>query len=120
MATSVDNLVKWQKGQSGNPKGRAKGVKTLKTRLTELMNTTIDYLDLDGNKKAMRVDDALGIALMAKALQTGDIKAIEMIRNEVEGNQPRNEDLSELQKLIVQRAMERALPDFQKMKDVSE
>lgn len=102
-----ENLIPWKKGQSGNPKGRAKGVKTLKTRLLELMDTMIEYNDLDGKPAKMKGEDALGIALFAKALTTGDTKAIEMIRNEVEGNQPKDTELSETQRMIVQRAFER-------------
>jgi hypothetical protein len=120
MANTFPNTDQfWKKGQSGNPYGRAKGVKTLKTRLTELMNTIIEYKDLDGKPVKMKGEDALGIALFAKALTTGDTKAIEMIRDELESNQPKDNALTDVQKLIVQRAMERLLPDFTKTKDVT-
>jgi len=111
--------LKWKPGQSGNPKGRQKGTKLLRTRLLELMKTEIYYKDLDGKDAKMLGEDALGIALFAKALQTGDVKAIEMIRNEVEGTIAREADLSESQKTIVMRAMSRLLPDFNKMQDVT-
>lgn len=117
-----ENLKSWKPGQSGNPKGKPKGTKSLKTRLRELMGVTISYTDLDGKPSKMKVEDALGIALVAKALTTGDIKAIEMIKNELEGTKPKEEqqdNLNEIQRQIVQRAMLRALPDFEKMKEVS-
>ena len=110
----------WKKGIAPNPKGRPKGAKTLKTRLNELMKLNINYTDLEGKPCNMLVEDALGLALMAKALTTGDIKAIEMIKNELEGDQIKDVDLSERQREIVQRAMQRALPDFHKIKEVHE
>jgi hypothetical protein len=108
MAT-LENLKSWQPGQSGNPKGRPKGAKSLKTRLLELMDIQINYTDLDGNPAQMKVEDALGVALVAKALTTGDIKAIEMIKNELEANAPKDSEISTLQKSIVERAMARML-----------
>ncbi len=113
---SASDIVQhqWKVGQSGNPNGRPRG-KSLKTRLLELMEVQINYTDLDGKPAKMKVEDALGTALVAKALTTGDIKAIEMIKNEIEGNAPKDGEISQLQKAIVERAVARML----EMKDVT-
>ena len=113
---------RWKKGESGNPAGRKKGVKTLKTTLTALMKSTIQYKDMDGNEAKMKGEDALAIALFAKALTTGDVRAIELIRNVLEGDKPKDDNerpITEEQKQIVERFMGRMLPHFEKVKDVT-
>lgn len=110
---SPDKIFK--KGVVTNPKGRPKGAKSLKNRLTEMLERTISYKDFDESPIDITVGDAIAMALIGKAIYTGDVKAIEMIRNEVEGNMPKDTELSEVQKMIVQRAFQRITA----MKDVS-
>jgi hypothetical protein len=119
MANASNLCPPWQKGQTGNPAGRPIGRQSLKAKLTALMDIVIDYKNLDGEPEKMRIDDALAMALIAKALVDGDIKAMMIIKEEVEGGTIKDDNLSEIQKAIVSRAMERALPDFQKMKDIT-
>lgn len=111
----TENLKPWKPGETGNPKGRPKGCKSLKNRLTELLERTIKYKDFDESPIDITVGDAIAMALIGKAIYSGDVKAIEMIRNEVEGNMPKETELSDVQKMIVQRAFQR----LTEMKDVT-
>lgn len=112
--------TRWAPGQSGNPKGRPKG-RTLKNILKDYLDQEVLYKDLDGQKKMLKVRDAIGLALIAKALVDKDIKAIEMIRLETEGPRDREPqilmDVSEAQKEIVSRAMARMLPSLKTVQD---
>lgn len=105
----------FKKGVVTNPKGRPVGAKTLKNRLTQLLERTISYKDFDESPIDIPIGEAIAMALIGKAIYSGDVKAIEMIRNEVEGNMPKDTELSESQKLIVQRAFQR----ISEMKDVT-
>lgn len=105
----------FKKGVVANPKGRPVGAKTLKNRLTQLLERTISYKDFDESPIDIPIGDAIAMALIGKAIYSGDVKAIEMIRNEVEGNMPKDAELSDTQKMIVQRAFQR----ITEMKDVS-
>jgi hypothetical protein len=69
--------MKWQKGQSGNPKGRIKGKKVLTDELRRL-------LDAKWRPFGQTNRELLAQVLMAKALQ-GDLKAIEYIWDRLEG-----------------------------------
>jgi hypothetical protein len=100
---------KWEKGKSGNPKGRPVGSKSLKNRLLVMIDKPIKYQDLENKSIDTTVGEAIALALVARAIHAGDIKAIEMITSAVEGNQPKDTELSEVQKTIVQRAFERHL-----------
>lgn len=72
-------------GQSGNPKGMAKGHKNFRTRLLELAEKEIDYKDLGNNKQRMRAGDALTTALFAKAIFKGDTQAAKIILEQSDG-----------------------------------
>lgn len=109
----------WKKGQSGNPKGRPQGTRNHKAVLSDLLTAAINDKDLNDQPITIDVATALGLSLIKKGLATGDYKTIEYIMQVVEGDGDKNAELNDMQKMIVQRAMERALPDFQKMKDVS-
>ena len=65
---------KWQKGQSGNPKGRP-SQKPFKEALANLVS---------GNKEAMMVAAA---ALLARA-QTGDVAALKEVADRLDGKVP--------------------------------
>lgn len=110
-AKSMKNLQSWQPGQTGNPLGRPKGHKTLRARLKELMDVQVKYMDLDGVERDMKVEDALGIVVVAKALTTGDMKAVEMIKNELAG-ESKEASLKEWEEEVVRRA-------FARFKDVT-
>lgn len=109
--------TKFKKGVVTNPNGRPKGAKSLKTRLTELLEVTINSHDFDGKPIKTTAGEALAMALMAKGIQTGDYKTIEFITQTVEGLKAQEDKgLQEHQKAIIQRAQERFL---NQLKDVT-
>jgi len=109
--------TRFKKGESGNPNGRPVGVKSLKTRLTELLNTGIQYKSLAGKPINTTAGEGLALALIAKGLTTGDYKTIEYITQTIEGTKPPEDiGLQEHQKAIIQRAQERFL---NQLKDVT-
>lgn len=64
---------RWQKGQSGNPKGRAKGKRGLKTDLAQAIDgqQTISI----GGKKITGTRQSLTLLTLASRAAAGDIKA---------------------------------------------
>jgi hypothetical protein len=64
---------KFQKGQSGNPKGRRKGARNLKTDLLEELHDRISISER-GRKKTLTKQQALLKRLMNEAL-SGNLKA---------------------------------------------
>ena len=74
--SGVENLTPWKKGQSGNPKGRPRHDKCI----TDLLKLKGDEIKKDGRTKLQAVIETL----YARA-QEGDLKAIDMIFDRVEG-----------------------------------
>ena len=83
----MDNLRSWQKGQSGNPKGRPKGSRNWNTIVKDLLHdeTLLEHFKdkellsatpLNNSKNAA---EAIVATLILKALN-GDIKAAEWLR----------------------------------------
>lgn len=68
---------RFKPGQSGNPKGRPKGVKNLKTDVLEKLNATVK-VNQDGHVTKITTRRASLEVLAAKALR-GDQRAIEQI-----------------------------------------
>ena len=62
----------FKKGQSGNPAGRPKGAKGVKTLLAKEFNSSIRMTDENGKKKRVRRDEALVKGLMNDALRGRD------------------------------------------------
>jgi Family of unknown function (DUF5681) len=69
----------FQKGQSGNPKGRSKNVRNLKTDLIKLLGQRISVREGDRKFKVSAQEGVL-MALMSKSLK-GDTKAITTLVN---------------------------------------
>ena len=73
----------FQKGVSGNPRGCPKGYKTFQRALQEAVTEEIKYRDIRNVEKKMQVVDALATVLVAKALYKHDLRAIEIIYNNI-------------------------------------
>ena len=87
-----ENLTPFEKGKSGNPKGRPKGAKNLSTVLAALLEKTApeqvrNSKEIAGfiKKKAITVEDALAARLLYEAIIVGNMKAIAEI-NKMLGN----------------------------------
>jgi hypothetical protein len=69
--------TRWRKGQSGNPKGRLKGTRNLKTELGEELAELIPIRE-QGRSRKVTKQRALIKAHTAKAIQ-GDVRAANLI-----------------------------------------
>jgi asparagine synthetase A len=68
---------RFQPGQSGNPDGRKKGVKSYQTRVKEMFDEQIT-LTVNGQQKTMSKGEAITNVLMVKALN-GDMGALRLV-----------------------------------------
>jgi len=78
-----ENLIPFVPGQSGNPKGKPKGARSMTTILREMLETETET-DVDGQKVKMPFQDAIIRKLLQKA-NKGEIKAITEILDRIEG-----------------------------------
>ena len=65
--------TRFKKGQSGNPKGRPKGARNLRTLLSDLMSARIHVTE-NGRRRSISTQEALLKGMLADALR-GDHKA---------------------------------------------
>jgi len=70
---------RWRKGQSGNPRGRQKGARNLKTELTEELSEVISVKE-QGLARTITKQRALIKAMTAKAVR-GDTRAANLLIN---------------------------------------
>ena len=71
--------AQFKPGKSGNPKGRAKGAKNLKTELSEELSETI-LIKEGGKPKKVSKQRGMVKTILAKALQ-GDVRAASTLMN---------------------------------------
>ena len=74
---------KFKPGQSGNPKGRPKGARSLSTILREMLEEPIEIV-VDGKKERREFREVIIRKLLKKA-NDGDMRAIQEIFDRVEG-----------------------------------
>ncbi|WP_243288739.1 DUF5681 domain-containing protein [Geothrix terrae] len=71
-------VTQFQKGQSGNPKGRPKGSLNAATLMQELMAERISVVEKGGQKKVMPMMEVVLRRLVNKAA-SGDLKAAPLV-----------------------------------------
>lgn len=69
--------TRWKKGQSGNPKGRPKGIRNFNTDLEKVLKSQVT-INEGGRQKKVSVQRATLLRLGEKALK-GDNRAIEKV-----------------------------------------
>lgn len=89
--------TQFKKGQSGNPKGRAKGSKNYRTMLFEELRQTVTIVE-DGQRKSMTKLEVMLRNLTNKAAK-GDPRSIEQVLKQLqqmlpETREPKEEKLS--------------------------
>ena len=102
---------KFRRGKSGNPKGRPKGSRNLKTDLEAELAETI-HVSVNGNRQAMSKQRAMLKSLTARALQ-GDARAANTVLGLVqklldqEEVEPSSEELASEDRAILEAYEER-------------
>ena len=75
MADKLNNLKPFEKGESGNPNGRPKGVKNRSTIAKQWLEVNQKLKNpLTGNEETMSQEDLMTLALIKKA-RDGDVNA---------------------------------------------
>jgi hypothetical protein len=112
--------ARFKAGQSGNPRGRPKGSRDLKTDLNDLMKKRITVRE-DGETRNISRQEAVLISLFSKAAR-GDVRASTTLINMVmklnpeTDEQPQSTDTSDNDKWIIDDFLRRhgANPDEDK------
>jgi len=90
----IDNLVHFEKGQSGNPNGRPKGVQNSKTRLLRLLELVQKKKNpITGEEEDFTVLELMDMQMIAKALK-GDQRAYESVVDRLEGKPKQTTDIT--------------------------
>jgi hypothetical protein len=90
----IDNLKHFEKGQSGNPNGRPKGVQNSKTRLLRLLELVQKKRNpITGEDEEFTVLELMDMQMIAKALK-GDQRAYEAVVDRLEGRPKQTTDIT--------------------------
>jgi hypothetical protein len=90
----IDNLVHFEKGQSGNPNGRPKGVQNSKTRLLRLLELVQKRRNpITGEDEDFTVLELMDMQMISKALK-GDQRAYEAVVDRLEGKPKQTTDIN--------------------------
>jgi len=89
---SLDNLKSWKPGQSGNKKGKAKGTRNVSTYLKKFLDARTPVSVQDGEdikefvqSKKITNAEAIALKLIRKAVVDGNLEAIKIIQDRIEG-----------------------------------
>lgn len=84
---NIQNLKPFKPGQSGNPKGRVKGGKTVSTRLAAFLNAKYESKNpFTGEREKLEVADWLALSLIKNALTSKTpVPALKEILERMEG-----------------------------------
>jgi hypothetical protein len=89
---SKQNLVMWQKGQSGNPAGRPPGAKSFRKIVEKFLEQETTFEDENGEPQQLTRREAGVLSLVIASYKDADpnvrIKALETILNRLEGKPP--------------------------------
>jgi len=80
-----EHLNQFKPGQSGNPKGRPKGVRNLSTILREMLEQEVPITTEDGKVERKKLQEILVRKLINQAVKKENLKAIQEIFDRVEG-----------------------------------
>jgi hypothetical protein len=90
----IDNLKHFEKGQSGNPNGRPKGVQNSKTRLLRLLELVQKRRNpITGEDEDFTVLELMDMQMISKALK-GDQRAYEAVVDRLEGKPKQTTDIT--------------------------
>ena len=84
-ATNPQNLKPAKKGEIRNPNGRPKGSKDMSTIMREMLDTLVDVKDKNGAKLGKKSYKMLIIAKLMKKATDGDLRAVEILLDRMEG-----------------------------------
>jgi|TARA_R100000482_G_scaffold94512_1_gene39600 hypothetical protein len=89
-----ENLILWEKGQSGNPRGRPKGSKNRSTILKELAELrTKGIHPVTGEEVWMTNEYRMAMAVIEKVIEKGDHQALNMVLDNIYGKQKDSVDI---------------------------
>lgn len=91
---AADNLTSWKPGQSGNPKGKPKGIEHSKTRMLRLLTLTQKLANpVTGELEEFSVMEQIDMKLIQKA-RAGDLKAAALLLDRIEGRAEQGIDIT--------------------------
>lgn len=87
-----ENLILFQKGKSGNPKGKPKGTRNRATVLRELLDLVVDGKHpVSGDNIKLTQEQLMGIKIIQEAIEKGNVQAFNAVMDSVYGK-PKSDD----------------------------